>query len=49
MDNEIKAWLYDILKAIVEIESFFEGQKKNLPIIQRTYAPNALWNEISKL
>ena len=23
MDNEIKAWLYDILNAIIEIDSFF--------------------------
>jgi len=23
MDNEIKMWLYDILNAITEIESFF--------------------------
>jgi len=23
MDNEIKAWLYDILNAIMEIDSFF--------------------------
>ena len=28
MDNEIKAWLFDIHTAIIEIESFFdEGQK----------------------
>jgi uncharacterized protein with HEPN domain len=29
MDNEIKAWLYDILNAIMEIESFFVNQKKD--------------------
>lgn len=28
MDNEIKAWLYDILNAITEIESFFDGRPK---------------------
>ena len=28
MDNEIKAWLYDILNAIMEIESFFNGSTK---------------------
>ncbi|MBK6992722.1 MAG: DUF86 domain-containing protein [Chitinophagaceae bacterium] len=28
MDNDIKAWLYDILKAIVEIESFFDNSPK---------------------
>lgn len=29
MDNEIKAWLYDILNAIMEIESFFNDRPKN--------------------
>jgi len=29
MDNDIKTWLYDILKAIEEIESFFEDRPKN--------------------
>ncbi len=29
MDSSIKTWLYDILKAIEEIESFFEGKPKN--------------------
>ncbi len=28
MDIEIKTWLYDILNAITEIESFFEDQPK---------------------
>jgi uncharacterized protein with HEPN domain len=28
MDNDIKAWLYDILNAIVEIESFFNNETK---------------------
>lgn len=28
MDNEIKAWLYDFLNAIIEIENFFEGSQK---------------------
>lgn len=28
MDNDIKAWLYDILNAILEIESFFDGNVK---------------------
>lgn len=28
MDNDIKTWLYDILNAIVEINSFFENQSK---------------------
>jgi uncharacterized protein with HEPN domain len=28
MDNDINAWLYDILNAIVEIESFFNNEPK---------------------
>ena len=28
MENDIKAWLYDILNAIMEIESFFNGGPK---------------------
>ncbi len=28
MDNEVKTWLYDILNAIAEIESFFGGAPK---------------------
>lgn len=28
MDNNIKAWLYDILNAIMEIESFFSDSPK---------------------
>ena len=28
MDNDIKAWLYDIFNAIMEIESFFNNEPK---------------------
>jgi uncharacterized protein with HEPN domain len=28
MDNDIKVWLYDILNAIKEIESFFTDRTK---------------------
>jgi uncharacterized protein with HEPN domain len=28
MENDIKAWLYDILNAIMEIDSFFIDRKK---------------------
>jgi len=28
MDNDMKAWLYDILNAIMEIESFFDNSPK---------------------
>ncbi|HJY23980.1 MAG TPA: HepT-like ribonuclease domain-containing protein, partial [Hanamia sp.] len=34
MDNDIKAWLYDILNAIVEIESFFSNRHKKFEIYQ---------------
>jgi len=32
MDIEIKTWLYDILNAIIEIESFFTDQPKEFYI-----------------
>jgi uncharacterized protein with HEPN domain len=32
MDIEIKTWLYDMLNAIMEIESFFEDQPKEFSI-----------------
>ena len=32
MDIEIKTWLYDILNAIVEIDSFFEDQEKEFSV-----------------
>jgi uncharacterized protein with HEPN domain len=28
MDNDVKAWLYDILNAIMEIEGFFQDRAK---------------------
>ena len=34
MDNEIKSWLYDILNAINEVESFYIDQKKEFAIYQ---------------
>jgi uncharacterized protein with HEPN domain len=34
IDNEIKAWLYHILNAINEIESFYIDQKKEFAIYQ---------------
>ncbi len=35
MDNEIKAWLYDILNAISEIESFFNDSSKTFSNYQK--------------
>lgn len=29
MDNDVKAWLYDILSAIMEIEGFFSDRPKD--------------------
>lgn len=34
MDNEIKSWLYDILNAIHEIESFYGDQKREFAMYQ---------------
>ncbi len=34
MDTEIKAWLYDILNAIIEIESFFIDRPKEFAAYQ---------------
>ena len=34
MDNDIKAWLYDILNAIMEIESFFNDSTKEFATYQ---------------
>ena len=34
MDNEIKSWLYDILNAIMEIESFFNDRTKEFTTYQ---------------
>ena len=35
MDDNIKAWLYDILNAILEIESFFSDRPKDFIIYQK--------------
>ena len=35
MDNEVKAWLYDILNAIMEVESFFIDQSKDFLAYQK--------------
>ena len=37
MDNDIKAWLYDILNAIVEIESFFNNEPKEFAKYQNDH------------
>jgi uncharacterized protein with HEPN domain len=34
MDNDIKIWLFDILNAIMEIESFFDNNEKKFEIFQ---------------
>ena len=35
MDHEIKTWLYDILNAIMEIDSFFIDIPKNFSTYQK--------------
>jgi uncharacterized protein with HEPN domain len=35
MDNNINTWLYDILNAIIEIESFFNSQPKDFTSFQQ--------------
>lgn len=34
MDNELKAWLFDILNAVMEIESFFTSMPKEFTSYQ---------------
>ncbi len=34
MDNDVKTWLYDILKAIMEIDSFFSETEKDFTAYQ---------------
>ena len=37
MDNDIKAWLYDILNSIMEIESFFDDRPKDFIIYKNDF------------
>ena len=48
MDIEIKTWLYDILNAIQEIESFSQILWKNLLFIKAICERGALLNVILK-
>jgi uncharacterized protein with HEPN domain len=34
MDNDVKTWLYDILNAIMEIDSFFSETEKDFTVYQ---------------
>ena len=38
MDNEIKAWLFDIHSAIVEINSFFKDGEKIFTEYQKVFS-----------
>lgn len=49
MDIEIKTWLYDILNAINEIESFFIDSPKDLSLTKMILEQEERLNEISKL
>jgi hypothetical protein len=48
MENETKTWLYDIMNAIQEIESFFLTVLKNMKITALIYVRREQWKEISK-
>ncbi len=48
MHNDIKAWLYDILNAIIEIESFFEDRPKEFIYYQQDIRTKRRWKEISR-
>jgi len=49
MDIEIKAWLYDILNAIHEIEGFFIDTSKDVTTYRMISEPAGLLKEILKL
>ena len=34
MDNDVRAWLFDILNAIMEIDSFFDTNENDFPKFQ---------------
>ena len=48
MDNDVKTWLFDILTAINEIESYYIGVPKMFETLKTTSEPSALLNETSK-
>jgi hypothetical protein len=49
MEIEIKTWLYDILNAIAEIDSFFKGQSRDFEFIKTILRREGLLSEILKL
>jgi hypothetical protein len=46
MDDNIKAWLYDILNAIMEIEGFFSDRPKDFINYQMIYGRKGPLKEI---
>lgn len=49
MNIEVKAWLYDILKGIEEIEEFFSDRLNNFLTSRMIFVPSVRQNEIWKL
>lgn len=49
MDNDIKAWLFDMLSAIMEIESFFIDRPKEFKKYQADIRTKRLLKETLKL
>ena len=42
MDNDIKAWLYDMLNAIMEIDSYFIDSPKEFKNFKKIFEPKEL-------
>jgi len=49
MDNEIKSWLFDVLNAIMEIDSFLLKSLKNFQFIKTIFEQGELLKEMLKL
>lgn len=49
MDNEVNAWLFDILNAIAEIDSYFINIPKEFSTYMNDFEPGEPLKEILKL
>ena len=45
MDNDIKSRLFDILNAIMEIESFFDALPKEFSVYRQISEQSVQWKE----
>jgi hypothetical protein len=48
MDNEVRAWLYDVLNAIMEIDSFFIDSPKEFSTYKNEFEPEEQLKETSR-